>query len=91
MLAGPALCGDQRGAGLVNFGQDLVEHLGKHIGIAAKTQQRLLLAFEFLQQVGLEIGAAGNFQHLEDGGEGDVVMQRMALTYKKSKLVVQVF
>jgi hypothetical protein len=50
----------------------------------------LLLAFEFLQQVGLEVGAAGHFQHVEDRRERDVVLQRMLLVHKELEFLVQV-
>jgi hypothetical protein len=74
----------------VEFGQHGVQHLGGDVGIAAVAQQALLLAFELLQQVGLEVGAAGHFQHVEDRREGDVVLQRMFLMHKELEFLVQV-
>ena len=54
-------------------------------------EQALALAFQLLQQVRLQIGAAGHFEHVEDGGEGDVVLHRVFLMHKKLEFLVQVF
>ena len=49
------------------------------------------MPLEFLQQVGLEVGAAGHFEHVENGRQRDVVLHRVFLMHKELEFVVQVF
>jgi hypothetical protein len=51
----------------------------------------LLLALELLQQVGFQIGAAGDFQHVEDRRERDMVLHRVFLMHEELEFFVQVF
>ena len=45
------------------------------LGAVAERQQDLALAFELLDQVDLEIGTAGHFEHLEQRDEGYMVFE----------------
>ena len=66
-------------------------HVGRDVLVGAVTQQALLLALEFLQQVGFEVGAARDFEHVEDGGQRHMVLHRMFLLDKELEFLVQVF
>src|SRR5436190_1348796 len=54
--------GKQRRRSLLDVAQYAGEGLFGNIGVVAERQQHLLLALEFLQQVGLEVGAARDLQ-----------------------------
>jgi hypothetical protein len=57
---------------------DLVERAGERllgdVGIVAEGQQDLALALEFLHQVELEVGAAGDIEDLEQRHQRDVML-----------------
>jgi hypothetical protein len=90
VLAGLALGGRGR-CWPVDFGQDGVEHLGLDIGIGLVGQQDLLLPFQLLQQVGLEVRASGDLQHFKNGGKGDVMLMRAFLVQEEDEFLVEVF
>ena len=49
------------------------------------------MPLQFLQQVRLQIGTAGNFQHFEDRRQRDVVLLGMLLVQEKGEFLVEVF
>ncbi len=85
----PAIA-EQRGTGLL----DLVERAGQrffgNLGIVAKRQQHLALALQFLHQVDLEIGAAGDVEDLEQGDQRDVMFLRTLAAQEMTGLVEQI-
>jgi hypothetical protein len=52
--------------------------------------QHLLLAFEFLQQVGLEVGAPGDFQYFEQRQQCDVVVERVGARNEMARALEQI-
>jgi hypothetical protein len=90
VVADLALHVEQRGGGLL----DLVERAGKRrlgdVGIVAEGQQDLALALEFLHQVELEVGAAGDIEDLEQRHQRDVVLLRVVRSDEVAGLVEQV-
>lgn len=86
-----ALRRHQGAADTVEFTEDGVQGFRLHIRIAAVAQQALALAFEFLQQVGLQVGAAGHFEHVENSCQGNMVLHCMLLLDEELEFVVQVF
>jgi hypothetical protein len=61
--------------GLLDFVERAGQGLFGNLRVVAEGQQDLALAFEFLDQVELEVGAAGHFKDLEQGDEGDMVFE----------------
>ncbi|MBV6406456.1 MAG: hypothetical protein EFKGCFLK_00001 [Rhodocyclaceae bacterium] len=76
VMADLALHVEQRGGGLLDF----IERAGKrrlgNVGVVAEGKQDLPLALEFLHEVELEVGAAGDIEDLEQRDQGDVVFLR---------------
>ena len=52
--------------------------------------QHLLLALEFLQQVGLEVGAPGDFQDLEQRQQRDVMIERIGARDEMTRTLEQI-
>ena len=74
VLADLALHGEQRRRGLFDFVERAGERLFGNVGIVAEGKQDLALALEFLHQVELEIGAAGDFENLEQRHQRDMML-----------------
>ena len=55
-----------------------------------RARQRLLLPLELLQQVGLEVGAAGDIEDLEQRQQRGVVLERVVLAGEEVHALVQV-
>ena len=76
-MAGLAVLRVQRGETVVDLADDAVEHVLGNRGIAAVAVELLLVPFEVLEHVGLEIGAGSDVHDLEDGHQRVVVIERM--------------
>ena len=55
-----------------------------------KANQGLFLTFELLQQIGFQIGAPGNLQHLVNRRERDMMLQRVVVLNEETELLVQI-
>ncbi|MNT19151.1 hypothetical protein D3C72_1543950 [compost metagenome] len=86
-----ALRRHQGTADTVEFTEDGVQGFRFHVRIAAVTEQALALALEFLQQVGLQVGATRHFEHIENSCQGNMVLHCMLLLDEELEFVVQVF
>src|SRR5205085_440647 len=62
----------------------------RDVRIVAKGAQHLLLALELLQEVGLQVGAAGNFHYLEQRQQRDVMILRARLADEMARAPEQV-
>ena len=91
VLPGFARHGEQRSRGLLDFVERAGQCLFGNLRIVAEGQQDLALAFEFLDQVDLEVGAACYFKDLEQGDEGDMVFERAFRPNKMHDLFEKVF
>ena len=60
------------------------------VRVVAERQQHLLLALEFLQQVGLEVGAPGDLQDLEQREQRHVVVERVGARDEMARALEQV-
>ena len=77
VLADAALHRKQRRGRLLDVAQHARERVLRDLGVVAERQQHLLLALEFLQQVGLQVGAAGDLEDLEQRQQRDVMIERV--------------
>ena len=89
----PALAGGraQPAERLVDLAENAVERLLRYLGAVAEGQQRLALPLELLQQVGLQVGASGHVEHLEQRTECNVMVERMLATCKELEAIEQIF
>ena len=79
-LAGFAILGTQLGMGRVDLANDLVQHIDGNHRVVAVGVELLALAFQILEQIGFQIAAGSHVHHLEQGGDGKVVVNvRVAL------------
>ena len=77
VLAGAAGDRAQAGGRGVEPRQHAIEHVDRHVGAGTEGHQRLALALELLEQVGLEVGPRGDVEDLEQRDQRDVVVERM--------------
>ena len=77
VLADAALHREQGRGGLLDVPQHARERVLGNFRVVAEGQQDLLLALEFLQQVGLQVGAAGDLEDLEQRQQRDVMIERV--------------
>ena len=81
---------EQRGGRLLYLVKRTGERLLRDIRVIAEDKQGLALALEFLDQIHLEVGAAGNFKNFEEGEQRDVVLASTVLLDKIGRLVEQI-
>ena len=90
VVANLALHVEQRRRGLL----DLVERAGEgrlgDVGVVAEGQQDLALPLEFLHEVELQVGAAGDIEYLEQRHQRDMMLQRAIGADEVPRLVEQV-
>jgi hypothetical protein len=82
VLADLAMRGKQGGRRLFDFVEGAGQRLFGDFGVVAEGEQRLALALEFLDQVHLEVGTAGDFENLEQRHQGGVMFERTVLLRK---------
>jgi len=73
-MADLALHRQHAGGGLLDFVKCAGKRLFGNFGIVAEGKQYLALAFEFLHQIELEIGAAGDFEDFEQRDQRDMMI-----------------
>jgi hypothetical protein len=76
VLADLALHGQQRRRRLFDFVKGTGKRLFRDFGIIAKRKENLSLSLQFLDKIELEIGAAGDFEDLEQRHQGHMVLGR---------------
>ncbi|MNT32097.1 hypothetical protein D3C72_1679590 [compost metagenome] len=81
----------QRGNALFDLGNDVGQRVLVDLRIGAQRRERLALALQFLDQVGLEVGAAGHVDDLEDRRNGHVMLLRVNLPEEIIQPIEQVF
>ena len=74
----------------VDLPEDSVKGFLRNLGVVAQRLERLLLPFEFLQQVGFEVGATRDLQNLEEAQQCDVMLLRIGLRAEIERALVQV-
>ncbi len=68
----------QSGAGGFDLADDGVQRIFRYLRIVVQPVQGLLLAFEFLQQVGFKVGAAGDLEYLEQDAKCGMVIRAVS-------------
>ncbi|MNS92764.1 hypothetical protein D3C72_1269090 [compost metagenome] len=89
-LAGLAHGLVEHGDALLDLADDGVQCLLVDLRAGAQRRQCLALAFQFLDQVGLEVGAAGDVNDLEQRGQRDMVLLGMILAEEVFQPIEQV-
>ena len=81
----------QQARGLFDFLNDFVEDVFSNRGVAAQAFHDDLLAIEFLQQVGLQLGAVDDVEDLENTDQRRVVVELVVATQVMLRFDEQVF
>jgi hypothetical protein len=81
---------EQRRSGLLDVAQHAGQRFLGNVRVVAERQQHLLLALQFLQQVGLEVGTARDFQDLEQRQQRDVMVERVGAGNEMPRALEQV-
>jgi hypothetical protein len=89
-LPDPAGHGKQGGGCLLDVAQHAGQRFFGNVRVVAERKQHLLLALEFLQQVGLEIGAPGDFKYLEQRQERDMMVERIGARDEMARALEQI-
>ena len=74
----------------VDFGKHRVERLGLDRGVMPERCQQLTLPLELLQDVGLEIGARGDVDDLEQREQRRVMIRGRALAGEEKRAAIQI-
>jgi hypothetical protein len=73
---------------------DVAQHAGErllgNVRVVAERQQHLLLPLQFLQQVGLEVGAPGYLEDLEEREQRDMVVERVGAGDEVARALEQI-
>jgi hypothetical protein len=89
-LSDPAGHGKQGGGGLLDVAQHAGQRLFGYVRVVAERKQHLLLAFEFLQQVGFEVGAPGYLEYFEQRQERDMMVERIGARDEMARALEQI-
>src|SRR5512146_1274386 len=65
VLADLSVYAQQPGAGIFDLAEHCIQRVFQYFRVVVKRVQRALLPRQFLQQIGFEVGAAGDFKYLE--------------------------
>ncbi len=90
VLADAAAHAEQTVGGFLDGTGHLREDVLVDVGIAAECVHDLLLALELLEQVRLEVGAAGDFHDLEEREERRVMLGRLRPIEEETRALEQV-
>ena len=81
---------EQRRTRLLDFGNDLIQHVLGDFRIVAERQQHLFLPLQFLQQVRFQVGAARDLEDFEQREQRGVVIDRILAGEKEARAIEQV-
>ena len=66
------------------------ERFFRDVGVVAERQQHLLLALQFLQQVGFEVRTPGDLEDLEQRQQRDVMVERVCARDEMARALEQI-
>src|SRR5215207_478636 len=75
---------------MVEAGHDNVERLHRDRWVAAIGIELILVALEFLQQIGLQVSPRSDIHDLEDRGEGEVMIDWRVASHQLPEAIEQV-